>query len=175
MKPKHGAETAEIRMGCSSGSSAARIPPKHLPSAKSLPGAALLVPHGCIPWLSSFREQGEEHSPLAQVLSGHTCPGGRVGHPPARKSSPRAPSPGSQGCLSPHLQHWHEFLTPLFTHAAVAFSPAHCTGCATLGGEIPGLIHTERTQRWEKRQWGQRGRKGGFLRSKQNWLLQNGR
>lgn len=174
MKPERGAESAEIHAGCTSASSAAHIPPKHLPRGKSLPRAPLLVPHGCILLLSSSREQGVEHSPLAQVLSGHTCLGGRVGHPPARKSCPRAPSPalllqkGSQGCLSPHLQHWHEFLTPLFTQAAAAFRPIHRTGCATLGGEIPGLIHTERTRRWEKGQWGQRGRKGRFLQSKLN-------
>lgn len=68
--------------------------------------------------------------------------------------------------VSPHLQHWHEFLTPLFTQAAVAFSPIHCTRCAILAlrrGEIPGLIHTERAQRWGKWQCRQRERgKGKF-------------
>lgn len=78
MKPKHRAKTTKIHTGCTSECTIPHIPPEHVPSVKLLPQAALLVPHGCIPWLSSFREQGVERVPLA---SGVHWP-----HLPARQS-----------------------------------------------------------------------------------------
>lgn len=104
MKPKHRAETTKIHTGCTSECTIPHIPPEHVPSIKLLPRAALLAPHGCIPWLPSFRQQGEECSPLAVVFTGHICLRGRVGHSVGSKTWPRAPSPalllqkGTQGC-----------------------------------------------------------------------------
>lgn len=80
--------------------------------------------------------------------------GGRAPVSPVqvRAHPPAAPLQTRSTRTAAHLrcqQRQHEFLTPLFTEAAVAFGPIHCTRCAILvlcGGEIPVLIHIECAQ-----------------------------
>lgn len=120
-------------------------------------------PNGMSPWILPGMSPVSNHSlelPFSFPMAASCCcpaPGSRGGtfppgrgvqwpHQPGRKSwaSPREeelaqgsfPTRKELTRASPHLQHWHEFLTPLFTQARLAFSPTHCTGCAILGGEI---------------------------------------
>lgn len=80
--------------------------------------------------------------------------GGRAPASPVqvRAHPPATPLQTGSTRTAAHLrcqQRQHEFLTPLFTEAAVAFGPIHCTRCAILvlcGGEIPVLIRIECAQ-----------------------------
>lgn len=118
--------------------------------------------------MSSFEGQGVKHSPLVVMFTDHSCLQGRDGN----QAWGGGPGPGwvglvlSRSRLIPQqrccrraqqgrLLTWDisssgmNFLTPLFTKAAVAFGPIHCRRCAILvlcGGEIPVLIHIECTQ-----------------------------
>lgn len=136
-----------------------------LPSISQGQTAASSCPFSS-PWLHpSFREQGVEHPPLAGLFSSSACEeelgitqGGRAGpgllpQPCCRRAHKGVPSPAALAWIFNSSVH----------PGSSGFQSNSLHKMCNPGGEIPGLIHTERTQRREKWQCRQRGRKGEFL------------